>query len=233
MWVRQARNIARARAPPVTYFISLCIAHSMATQHLCLFLKGRGRQRSESLSPHRSAEPWGSKATFEKQYGAGTFEKYYGQKAFNKNYGPNPFAAPPRPSTPPSASKNSASQVSPSNSRAHVAPNKTQDLQHALLRFAIQQALNRHAQEQVYRYAQAAQPQRASSSAHYQPKRPAPSGPKEWWQTLGVSPNASSDTIKAAYRTMAKTTHPDTAANGSAEKFHAVHQAYKQGMEKK
>ena len=45
-----------------------------------------------------------------------------------------------------------------------------------------------------------------------------------WWQVLGVERNARAETIKAAFRTKAKTTHPD--GGGSPAEFHAVGEAY-------
>lgn len=53
------------------------------------------------------------------------------------------------------------------------------------------------------------------------------------YKVLGVSPNASDDEVKAAYRTLAKKYHPDTYANNpladlAAEKMKDINAAYEQ-----
>lgn len=52
----------------------------------------------------------------------------------------------------------------------------------------------------------------------------------EWADTLGINPTATAETIRNAYRTMAKTVHPDV--GGSTEQFMKVHNAYEEGMSK-
>jgi DnaJ-class molecular chaperone len=47
-----------------------------------------------------------------------------------------------------------------------------------------------------------------------------------YYETLGVSWNASGDEIHSAYRRLARQYHPDIAGSGSAEKFREVQQAY-------
>lgn len=53
-----------------------------------------------------------------------------------------------------------------------------------------------------------------------------------WWEVLGVSPSASVEMIKAAYRTVAKATHPDSAPDGKGDvdKFRKANEAYKRGL---
>ncbi|MBP3044582.1 J domain-containing protein [Arthrobacter jiangjiafuii] len=48
--------------------------------------------------------------------------------------------------------------------------------------------------------------------------------PKTLYEVLGITPAATADQIKAAYRKAARATHPD--AGGSSETFHIVAQAY-------
>lgn len=52
-----------------------------------------------------------------------------------------------------------------------------------------------------------------------------------WYQVLGVSPSASLQEIKDAYRTKAKIHHPDN-AGGSVASFQLITKAYEQGMSK-
>jgi len=54
-------------------------------------------------------------------------------------------------------------------------------------------------------------PERASSS---------------WWETLGVTINASSEQVKNAYRILVKKHHPDM--GGDAELFRRIQEAYQQ-----
>ena len=58
------------------------------------------------------------------------------------------------------------------------------------------------------------------------------------YQVLGVSPNASDDEIKKAYRTLSRKYHPDANINNpnkdqAEEKFKEVQQAYDQIMKEK
>lgn len=46
----------------------------------------------------------------------------------------------------------------------------------------------------------------------------------KWWETLGVSINASADQVKEAYRLLIKKHHPD--AGGEAELFHRIQEAW-------
>lgn len=47
-----------------------------------------------------------------------------------------------------------------------------------------------------------------------------------WWRVLGVSPEASVDAVKLAYRTLRSSSHPDRV--GNAEQFNLVQKAYEQ-----
>jgi hypothetical protein len=53
---------------------------------------------------------------------------------------------------------------------------------------------------------------------------PAPA--TDWWAVLGVSPQASADDVRAAYRELVKRHHPD--AGGDREMFERVTRAYEQ-----
>ena len=50
----------------------------------------------------------------------------------------------------------------------------------------------------------------------------------EWWEVLDIDRYATQEQIKAAYRSLAKTNHPDS--GGSASAFRAIHEAYEKGM---
>lgn len=52
------------------------------------------------------------------------------------------------------------------------------------------------------------------------------SGPFDPYKILGVQPNASKDEIKKAYHRLALRFHPDSGAEGNAERFAAVNEAY-------
>jgi DnaJ-class molecular chaperone len=47
-----------------------------------------------------------------------------------------------------------------------------------------------------------------------------------YYDTLGVSGNASGSAIRTAYRRLARLYHPDIVGTGSAEKFREVQEAY-------
>jgi hypothetical protein len=51
----------------------------------------------------------------------------------------------------------------------------------------------------------------------------------DWYTVLGVSPEATREEIKTAYRRMAAATHPD--AGGDTEQFTRISKAYHQGLE--
>lgn len=54
---------------------------------------------------------------------------------------------------------------------------------------------------------------------------PAPVQPDpDWWEVLGVSPSADPVVIEAAYKALAKRTHPDL--GGDAARFRAINRAY-------
>ena len=57
---------------------------------------------------------------------------------------------------------------------------------------------------------------------------------QQWWEVLGVSPSASVEMIKAAYRAVAKATHPDSAPDGKGDvdKFRKANEAYKRGLKR-
>ena len=46
------------------------------------------------------------------------------------------------------------------------------------------------------------------------------------WRTLGLSPGATQDEIRLAYRRLAKINHPDAAGDGALPRFLAIQQAY-------
>lgn len=51
-----------------------------------------------------------------------------------------------------------------------------------------------------------------------------PAGDTEWWKVLGVSPRATQEEVRTAYRALAKTHHPD--AGGNPDEFHRIQSAY-------
>jgi hypothetical protein len=56
----------------------------------------------------------------------------------------------------------------------------------------------------------------------------------QWWDILGVDPNASVDAIKSAYRNIAKETHPDlNKGKGNQEKFAKATEAYDKALAKR
>ena len=57
---------------------------------------------------------------------------------------------------------------------------------------------------------------------------------QHWSKVLGISNTASAEMIKAAYRRIAKTTHPDVAPDGKgdAERFREATEAYQQALKK-
>ena len=50
--------------------------------------------------------------------------------------------------------------------------------------------------------------------------------PQGLYSALGVQPSATAEQIRAAYRKLAKETHPDTSGNKSSERFHRISAAY-------
>lgn len=58
---------------------------------------------------------------------------------------------------------------------------------------------------------------------------PAASTARDWWVVLLVSQNASSDMIRAGYRNLRSTYHPDK-PGGSADRFDEVQKAYDQAV---
>ena len=57
----------------------------------------------------------------------------------------------------------------------------------------------------------------------------APAG-SNWWVVLGVSPEASAEEIRAAYRALARDLHPDNQATGDADKFITLQNAHDQAL---
>ena len=53
-----------------------------------------------------------------------------------------------------------------------------------------------------------------------------------WWEVLGVSPEASADAIRLAFRQIARRTHPDTAPDGKSDvhAFQKANEAYRKGL---
>jgi hypothetical protein len=51
---------------------------------------------------------------------------------------------------------------------------------------------------------------------------------KPWWEVLGVSQHALTEEIKAVYRSLCKTHHPDT--GGKAEDFRRITDAYETAL---
>ena len=50
---------------------------------------------------------------------------------------------------------------------------------------------------------------------------------EDYYETLGVSPNADQETIQAIYRFLAKRYHPDNAPTGDGERFVRIRQAFR------
>src|SRR5215207_552413 len=48
------------------------------------------------------------------------------------------------------------------------------------------------------------------------------------WRTLGLSPGATQDEIRRAYRRLAKINHPDAAGDAALPRFLAIQAAYEQ-----
>lgn len=61
------------------------------------------------------------------------------------------------------------------------------------------------------------------------PVPPVQHSTEPWWEVLRVSQYASTGTVKAAYRKVAKATHPDSAPDGAGdiEKFRKATEAYR------
>lgn len=57
---------------------------------------------------------------------------------------------------------------------------------------------------------------------------PAPGAAQPWWEVLGVSQGATHETIKAAWRRLASTAHPDK--GGSHDQMAAINKALAEGM---
>lgn len=58
---------------------------------------------------------------------------------------------------------------------------------------------------------------------------PAPSARREWWEVLGVMPDASKYEVRAAYRKLAAQHHPDR--GGSQSAMAEINVAYQEGLE--
>jgi DnaJ-domain-containing protein 1 len=58
---------------------------------------------------------------------------------------------------------------------------------------------------------------------------------QQWWDVLGVNPSASAEVIKAAYRRVAKATHPDSAPDkkGDVDTFSKANEAYQKWLKGK
>jgi DnaJ-class molecular chaperone len=51
--------------------------------------------------------------------------------------------------------------------------------------------------------------------------------PRNWYVILGVSPEADPDTIRSAYRALAKRHHPDRVGPGGTSRFREISEAYR------
>lgn len=75
-----------------------------------------------------------------------------------------------------------------------------------------------------------------AQSGQQRKRRPQSAGQQaqRWWDVLGVNPSASADAIKAAYRHLAKATHPDSAPDGKGdvERFRKANEAYQEGLKR-
>ncbi|BDI20955.1 hypothetical protein ANSO36C_67570 (plasmid) [Nostoc cf. commune SO-36] len=56
-----------------------------------------------------------------------------------------------------------------------------------------------------------------------------PQQEKKWWDVLGVSPGATEDEVREAYRKLARQHHPDN--GGSADQMAAINAAYEQAKQ--
>ncbi len=54
------------------------------------------------------------------------------------------------------------------------------------------------------------------------------SGRENWWQVLGVGPDADESAIRNAYRALARVHHPD--AGGNPEEFGRLQEAYRDAL---
>ena len=54
------------------------------------------------------------------------------------------------------------------------------------------------------------------------------SGEEDWWQVLGVEPEADQAAIRNAFRALARRHHPD--AGGNAAEFKRLRRAYEQAL---
>lgn len=54
------------------------------------------------------------------------------------------------------------------------------------------------------------------------------SGKEEWWQVMGIQPDATPDDIRNAFRALSRIHHPD--AGGNEEDFKRLRQAYDDAM---
>src|SRR5947209_328723 len=57
-------------------------------------------------------------------------------------------------------------------------------------------------------------------------RRPKSEGRMNFYSVLGIPSDADDETIRHAYRTLARRYHPDRGAGSSAEKFREIAQAY-------
>lgn len=72
------------------------------------------------------------------------------------------------------------------------------------------------------------EPDAGARQAH-RPAPPPDARPAAWWEVLGVTPDADADAVKAAYRSLARTRHPDM--GGTNDAMAELNDARDQGLD--